>query len=134
MKILFLDDSLDRWAEFKDNNPQSDAMWAIKYDSAVGLIEQNNKFDLMFLDCELNDKYSGEDFVNYLIINKIKIDKIVCHSMDYSCRKEMTSVLHENGYNVINFPLVWEYTIPFILEQFTKSSSGFSDNNHNTIK
>lgn len=118
MKILFLDDCPHRWEKFKKLNPNVDATWAANYDEAVELVGKNN-YDIAYLDHDL-DFYqpTGLDFVKYLINNNIKIDKLICHSMNPAGRENMTSRLHGNGYSVINMPWAWESELNNALKLF----------------
>ena len=118
MKILFLDDDELRWKKFRAQNPDSDATLASNYHVATRLV-QENKYDVAYLDHDLEFyQPTGADFVNYLIDNKIKIDKLICHSMNPVGRANMVAKLYGTGYNAINMPHAWEYGVNNVLKLF----------------
>ena len=118
MKILFLDDDEFRWKKFKSQNPDVDATWASNYDIGTKLVQENN-YDVAYLDHDLEFyQPTGADFVNYLIVYKIKIGKLICHSMNPVGRANMVAKLYGTGYNAINMPHAWEYGIHNVLKLF----------------
>jgi hypothetical protein len=54
----------------------------------------------------------------FKVNNKIKIDKVLCHSMNPEGRANMVAMLWGNGYNALNMPWAWEYKVENVLQQF----------------
>ena len=120
MNILFLDDDEFRWKKFREENPNVNATWVSNYDSAVGLLKTiDTSFDIAYLDHDL-DFYepTGMDFVKYLVKNKIKVDKVICHSMNPEGRANMVATLYSSGYNALNMPWAWQYKVENVLKLF----------------
>lgn len=120
MKILFLDDQLGRWDAFRENNPTADATWASSYCDAVTLIEKN-EYDLIYLDHDLGTKATGYTFAQYMVEQHIQCRFVVCHSMNPVGRVDMSSLLYGGGFNVLNCPHAWEYTINQVVSQMDDS-------------
>jgi hypothetical protein len=120
MNILFLDDDEFRWNKFRNQNPDVNATWVSSYDAAVDLLKTTDThFDIAYLDHDLEFyQPTGMDFVKYLVNNKIKIDKVLCHSMNPEGRANMVAMLWGNGYNALNMPWAWEYKVENVLQQF----------------
>ena len=120
MKILFLDDQLNRWDAFREKNPTADATWASSYYDAVTLIEKN-EYDLIYLDHDLGTKATGHTFAQYMVEKHVPCRFVVCHSMNHVGRVDMTSLLHGSGFNVLNCPYAWEYTTNQVVSQMDDS-------------
>jgi hypothetical protein len=120
MNILFLDDDEFRWKKFRNQNPDVNATWVSSYDAAVELLKTTDtSFDIAYLDHDLEFyQPTGMEFVKYLVNNKIKIDKVLCHSMNPEGRANMVAMLWGNGYNALNMPWAWEYKVENVLQQF----------------
>ena len=116
MKILFFDDCPYRWKKFQDLNPTANADWASSYGEGVVLLS-TTQYDMAYLDHDLNESYTGKDFVNYIVKNKIPISNLVCHSMNNQGRENMNSTLYSHGYQTINCPFAWTTTVDTILSK-----------------
>jgi len=139
MKILFLDDQPQRWHTFNSTMPEEhldDCHYAETYDEAVALVKKNGPeyYTHYFLDHDLNyEDYSevgdlgehpseiikesknGTMFANWMVENKVKADKIACHSMNSYGRKNMRNILLGRcSDKVYDAPFAWKHPERFI--------------------
>ena len=129
MRIFILDDDLTRHKTFAMNLRGKDSLHVQTYDSAVKALQESERFDVFFLDHDLNDfgqrslgpsdsmyggvrEMTGADFCRF-IANELPESKhpdiIVIHSWNDSGAKSMVSILRHTG-------------IPLLVERFHQHS------------
>jgi len=113
MRILFLDDSMARWEIFKKNSSGHTVKWASFYNEAVRLVNDEDSFDLIYLDHDLADADfdapTGYTFAKYMIDNNIKAKYVICHSMNPVGRRNMFNILKNSGYEVVEVDHAWTH-------------------------
>ena len=130
MKLLFLDDQIQRWHTFCSAMPEehlSGCDYAETYDEAVALVQKNgvDYYTHYFLDhdlaahhyesTDLEQEKNGSMFANWLVENECSADVIVCHSMNPSGRANMKSILLGRvSDNVYDAPFGWQFPERFI--------------------
>lgn len=114
IRILFLDDSSQRYNTFKNNNNQYTIDWAKNVNEAI-VLAASQKYDYMFLDHDLGEKLDGMDFAKWLgtssFSSMIKENntKFICHSMNGIGRQNMISYLNSAGYtDITGIPIAWD--------------------------
>lgn len=120
MKILFLDDDLNRHQIFKQNLPGIDIDQAFSAKDAIEKINKNT-YNVVFLDHDLsehhyrdessNDDETGQMVAKYISNNKEKFPNdvvIVLHSLNPVGRAEMKKIL-KNFPCVVDKPFAWMY-------------------------
>ena len=105
MKILFLDDSLDRHAQFRFDG----ACLVFTADECIQKLKEST-WDLVCLDHDLGnqtfvnsaDRNCGMEVVRWMEQNKPKIylNIVIVHSWNGSANKEMSKRLADVGYSV----------------------------------
>jgi hypothetical protein len=109
MKILFLDDSAQRWYNFQSKVPSA---WRVATaEECIKTIKEWPKIDWLFLDHDLGGETwvdtsredCGMEVVRFLCeqIERVNsIHNIVVHSHNISAAEEMFNKLKDAGYNV----------------------------------
>lgn len=107
MKIIFLDDSNQRWYKFQSKVPNS--FRAETANECIALIDNSPVVDWLFLDHDLGGEAyvdssredCGMEVVRYLCKNTRtkSIKNIVVHSHNTVAAEEMYKRLKETGYN-----------------------------------
>ena len=114
MKIIFLDDSLNRWRSFRSKIPSADHVETVA--ECVAAIQKEADIDWLFLDHDLggetwvdsNREDCGMEVVRYLCANDCtsRIKNIVVHSQNESAAKEMYLKLKDAKYNTQLVPFI----------------------------
>ena len=115
MKILILEDNVERSNKFKNNLIGHDVIHVINANECIDLLK-NNVYNVIFLDNDLWDKEGydpnncGLNVVQYIKDNDIK-SKVIVHSLNVPVAIKMTLMLNQACY----IPFAWDY-ISLILD------------------
>lgn len=124
MRILVLDDDLRRHQVFAQNLRGHDVTHAHTYDDAIKAVLNEPRFELYFLDHDLNDfgqrsigpatsmyggvrEMTGSDFANFIVQrvpSKRYPDVFVVHSVNPAGAANMVQVLKRTGLPVVREP------------------------------
>lgn len=125
LKILVLDDSLERLIIFRKNIEENlgvlNANYTENANDAIECLSLNPEYDYIFLDHDLGvEGYpngagmvwdavnNGMTVVDWIVSNNYKKEvSIIVHSWNIPRGKEMTSKLTDAGYSAIQVPGVW---------------------------
>src|ERR1041385_7278567 len=118
MKILFLDDSKQRYYSFVRNNVTAFVDLALTSEKAIQLLKIR-QYDVIMLDHDLenehyvnqhSDEKTGQEVANYIAANKNNFLDclIVCHSLNFHGRSKMIKTLQEAELKVLDKPFAWE--------------------------
>lgn len=103
MKILFLDDSKERHAQFQRNHGNDEIVTAWNYAEACAALLAR-VFDVVYLDHDLEDPQgkTGEDVAKFLVAlpREQHPQLAVIHSFNAHGRYRMDAVLREAGVRV----------------------------------
>lgn len=116
MRILFLDDEIERQALYQFRHPADEIVFATTYQSAVEAFEREARFDLADLDFQLNDveiigdkpfERTGMTVVRFMldVLPAAKWPReVVCHSLNHFNRMAMVKTLSSAGIRVREVP------------------------------
>jgi hypothetical protein len=120
MKILFLDDAIERYFSFLRNNIGAEITWVPSAMIAIERLKEE-AYDLVFLDHDLNEEHyltypdyiyegTGKEVVKYIIDNARKFSKtkFYCHSLNFGGRNSMINSLRAAGLKAVDAPWAWE--------------------------
>jgi CheY-like chemotaxis protein len=120
-RVFVLDDNPARHVVFKRNNAQNDLTLVDTYDKAVRALSEGKRFDIWFLDHDLNDHearsvragmygdvhLTGEDLVSFIrtSLDRSRLpDLAVIHSVNELGAHRMAQGLIGLGIRVIRIP------------------------------
>lgn len=117
MEIFILEDDPSRISWFA-----STYKTALISDNAEGAkrILEGRKWDIVFLDHDLGGKVfvnekdtnTGSEVVRWVIENKVEIDRIIIHSLNWAASKNMLYSLREAGYIAVKIPFLFKEQFP----------------------
>lgn len=115
MKILFLDDSLERRKNFLHNSIGHDVYPAVTALDAIEIMNQEeNKWDLICLDHDLGDETyvdsdredCGMEVARWMTKNKINVGQIIVHTLNHPAGRTMVDLLKKKYENVIKVAFI----------------------------
>ena len=113
MKILFLDDSLDRHTTFDKlfGDDSNDITYVETAEEAISALCKRMPYDAIFLDHDLGGEYfvksgdgTGYEVAEFISDNLDYKPIIIIHSMNPSGGVNMHKKLHDNGFKSILQP------------------------------
>ena len=124
MKVLVLDDDMARHQAFANNLARNDVTHADSYDRAVKALQDQDRFDVVFLDHDLNDfglksigpsdsmyggarELTGNDVARFIakaLPKKKRPKMVVVHSINYDGSMNIVSTLKAAGIPVRREP------------------------------
>lgn len=104
MKILFLDDSLERTKTFTSRIPYCETF--LNASSIIGKFKNcKDEFDIVFLDHDLEGTFQnsreencGMEVVRHICKHRPLIKNIIVHSLNYPAAQEMVRKLQDSRY------------------------------------
>lgn len=101
MKIIILEDSIERIRTFKKELHGHDLFFFDQVSEAKEALTLLGPFDVIFLDHDLDDKVfvnsneenTGYQLAKYIAENNIKFDQIIIHSMNPAGVSKMKGIL-----------------------------------------
>ena len=126
MKLFILDDSLERLKRFrKECHPSWDVVTAMTY--LEGVERAKEKFDIMFLDHDLNQEDEGSkdverencgtNFAKWLVKNYDHDCPIILHSLNPVGGNNMMKILESKFSRVFYRPFAWQDVREIIIEK-----------------
>ena len=118
-KFLIVEDSSERLkliARHFDNFIGVTFDLAFSSQQAISYLKQN-LYECIFLDHDLELEHyetqsyegTGQEVCRFIVDNKIKVPKIVIHSLNPVGRDHMMSILKEGNYDYISKPFFWDW-------------------------
>lgn len=99
MKVLFVS---SRELPVKWDLLQNKITISRSYDSTIQKLKKYN-YDIIDLDLDLEDVYSGKDIVRFLLNNKIQVQKVFLHSEDQEKTMQVVKMIHNYASYDIQF-------------------------------
>lgn len=100
MRVLILDDQQLRHEVFADRHEQDEVHHTFTYDRAIELLRSKPKFDVVYLDHDLQEKATGYDAAKF-IAERLPDDRkpgvVVVHTLNSACGDRMVQVLQAGG-------------------------------------
>lgn len=102
MNVLFLDDNKDRIYFVQKDHPN--IIFAETVKECKEKLLSKEEWGLVCLDHDLGSGENGEDVVDFIIKNKIKIREIMIHSCNTFASQRMWKTLVDAGYQAFVSP------------------------------
>lgn len=113
MRVLFVDDEVERFKEYSWNNPHHETDYAKNPYHAQRLL-MSFPYDVIMLDHDLGTEMDGTGLAQWMIGNpdvaKFGVS-VICHSINEDGRKRMVEVLKQRYHFVYDLPFAWKETI-----------------------
>lgn len=111
MKILFVDDSIDRHSFVTSCAGENDVWHAMGFEDALFFLKEEKDFDLVSLDYNLEGYQTGNDIAKWMVDELEYQPAIHIHSMDSSGAREIEFTFRKGGWKCPD-------TFPFYSESF----------------
>lgn len=99
MKILFVS---SKELPVKWDLLQNEITISRSYDSTIQKLKKYD-YDIIDLDLDLEDVYSGKDIIRFLLNNEIQVQKIYLHSDDQEKTMQVVKMIHNYSSYDIQF-------------------------------
>lgn len=127
MKLFILDDSLERLKAFRrECHPSWTVVTAMTYLEGIERVN-GEKFDIMFLDHDLNEKEEGSkdierencgsNFAKWLVRNYKNDCPIVIHTLNPTGGSNMKKILEGKFSRVFHMPFAWQKVREIVIEK-----------------
>ena len=90
MKVLFVS---SKELPVKWDLLQNEITISRSYDSTIQKLKKYN-YDIIDLDLDLEDVYSGKDIIRFLLNNENQVQKIYLHSKDQEKTMQIVKMIH----------------------------------------
>ena len=119
LRVLFLDDSMERQKKFRMSTIGWDVHFASNYHDCVQILASERQFDCVFLDHDLSDEAAaglaspdektGADVARFIVTlpENLRPKEAIVHSLNEAGRNRIVDILRDAGIPTRNAPGAW---------------------------
>jgi CheY-like chemotaxis protein len=118
LRILFLDDSMERQKKFRMSTIGWDITCVTNYEDCINALASHRRFDCVFLDHDLNpetegnpgpDEKTGADVARFIVSmpESLRPKEAIVHSLNKPGRERIVDILRDAGIPTRNIPGAW---------------------------